>query len=44
MFGYSLAGQWLGLYASTAGGPVQSLVGELGSHLSWGTVKKNKDG
>ena len=44
MFGKSLAGQWLGLYASTAGGMVQSLGGELGSHMSWGTVKKIKDG
>ena len=32
-FGNSLAVQWLGLCASTAGGMVQSLVEELTSHL-----------
>ena len=34
--------QWLGLHASTAGGRVQSLVGEIRSHKPKGTVKKKK--
>ena len=41
--GTSLAVQWLRLHASTAGARVQSLVGELRSHMPLCAVqKKNK--
>ena len=40
MFVNSLAGWWLGLHASTAGGTVQSLVGERGPHVLRGTAKR----
>ena len=38
--GTSLAGQGLGLQASTAGGEVLPLVRELRSHISCGMAKK----
>ena len=40
--GNSLALQWLGLCALTAGARVQSLVGELRSHKPLGTGRKKK--
>ena len=36
----SLVVQWLRLYTSTAGAQVQSLVGDLRSHLLRGAAKK----
>ena len=41
-FGTSLAVQWLRLRASNAGVRVQSLLGELRSHMLRGMAKKNK--
>ena len=38
----SLAVQWLGLQAFTAGAQVQSLVGELRSHKPQGMAEKTK--
>ena len=40
--GTSLAAQWLRLHASTAGGAVLALVGELGSCMWCRAVKKKK--
>ena len=40
--GNSLAVQWLGLGAFTAGAQVQSLVGELRSHKLRGTARKKR--
>ena len=40
--GNSLAIHWLGLGAFTAGGQVQSLVGELRTRKPYGTTKKKK--
>ena len=42
----SLTAQWLGLHTSTAGGMVQSLLGELRSHvcaLWYGQNNNNKE-
>ena len=40
--GTSLGVQWLGLWASTAGAQVRSLVRELRSHMPQGATKKQK--
>ena len=43
VFGNSLAVQWLGLRALSAGARVQSLVGELKSYKLQGVAKKKKE-